>query len=380
MDIYQKKYLKYKKKYLGLLNQQGGRHTEELLYSIKDGFIFDYVENDFITEPIYLERIPADKAILINNVIYDYYYLLQALIFQNTVLDPINKQMISVSNLDLMEDMYVRDQKNIDDFKDIDDFENKFDKLRKKAIKENKKKDEIIDSINTKLENLIYEYELNIKYGFTNHIITKMHVEEELQTNISKNYIEFIESNELLDKKEKKKDLNYIDLKELNELLDTKEKKKNLSLLKDNNIINDIFKKPFNIMLNILSLNNKEIEILYSHKDENRIKIFDLTRNEIKKILSYDTHKQETILDFDIEIIRYFLLIYDISIQDDILKYNTKYQTSLIKIFRELNIEYMKKLLQLLPEELEKILKISNKDIMKKLLDQNIEIIKNILI
>jgi hypothetical protein len=146
------------------------------------------------------------------------------------------------------------------------------------------------------------------------------------------------------------------------------------------NIINDIFKKPFNIMLNILSLNNKEIEILYSHKDENRIKIFDLTRNEIKKILSYDTRKQETILDFDIEIIRYFLLIYDISIQDDILKYNTKYQTSLIKIFRELNIEYMKKLLQLLPEELEKILKISNKDIMKKLLDQNIEIIKNILI
>ena len=96
------------------------------------------------------------------------------------------------------------------------------------------------------------------------------------------------------------------------------------------NIINDIFKKPFNIMLNILSLNNKEIEI------------FDLTRNEIKKILSYDTRKQETILDFDIEIIRYFLLIYDISIQDDILKYNTKYQTSLIKIFRELNIEYMK--------------------------------------
>ena len=146
------------------------------------------------------------------------------------------------------------------------------------------------------------------------------------------------------------------------------------------NIINDIFKKPFNIMLNILSLNNKEIEILYSHKDENRIKIFDLTRNEIKKILSYDTRKQETILDFDIEIIRYFLLIYDISIQDDILKYNTKYQTSLIKIFRELNIEYMKKLLQLLPEELEKILKISNKDIMEKLLDQNIEIIKNILI
>ena len=108
------------------------------------------------------------------------------------------------------------------------------------------------------------------------------------------------------------------------------------------NIINDIFKKPFNIMLNILSLNNKEIEILYSHKDENRIKIFDLTRNEIKKILSYDKHKQETILKFDIEIIRYFLLIYDISIQDDILKYNTKYQTSLIKIFRELNIEYMK--------------------------------------
>ena len=349
---------------------------KNLLYSIKDGFIFDYVENDFITEPIYLERIPADKAILINNVIYDYYYLLQALIFQNTVLDPINKQMISVSNLDLMEDMYVRDQKNIDDFEDIDDFENKFDKLRKKAIKENKKKDEIIDSINTKLENLIYE--LNIKYGFTNHIITKMHVEEELQTNKDINYTKLIELyKEYLNKKEKKKDLNYIDLKELDDLLDKKEKKKDLSLLKYN-IINDIFKKPFNIMLNILSLNNKEIEILYSHKYENRIKIFDLTRNEIKKILSYDKRKQETILDFDIEIIRYFLLIYDISIQDDILKYNTKYQTSLIKIFRELNIEYMKKLLQLLPEELEKILKISNKDIMKKLLDQNIEIIKNI--
>lgn len=107
---------------------------KNLLYSIKDGFIFDYVENDFITEPIYLERIPADKAILINNVIYDYYYLLQALIFQNTVLDPINKQMISVSNLDLMEDMYVRDQKNIDDFKD------KFDRLRKKLKKKIRKK------------------------------------------------------------------------------------------------------------------------------------------------------------------------------------------------------------------------------------------------
>ena len=255
MDFYQKKYLKYKNKYLGLLNQQvggrytieqkGGRHTIDQISITKDGFIFDYDTNKFIEDPITFNNIPADRAVLINNTIYDLFTIFKTIITQKIAKDPINMEIISDDDLDLMYSIARRNNA-----------ENLFDK-----------DDRYQPLLNATME--AYYIEKNKIINLIKEKLLQM-------TNL------------------KKIDLKNIDLKGLNNLLDTK---KDLLNSLDPTIKDDILSKPFNFMFKILLLTKTEIDKLYSYDSNNIGNILNLTINQINKFLKYDSDIQEYIFN-----------------------------------------------------------------------------------
>jgi hypothetical protein len=315
MDIkYKNKYLKYKNKYLDLLNQQGGRHTIDQISRTKDGFIFDYDENKFINDPINLDKILISRAVLINNHIYDYLSLFNWIIQNDIAIDPINKQIISVDDLELM---YSKAKQN--DLGLI--FEvGKFEPVKERTrIQYKIQKDKIIDLINEKLFLMI-----------------------DSQTSLKKNLLYKMINSQT--------SLNILDLNELKDLLD---KKKIILNSLDSKIKDDILRKPFDSMFKILLLTEEEIKKLYSYDSNiyNYNKILNLTINQKQKILSYDDIKQKSILNFNNDEIGIILSIKDISIQDRFLKYDYNIQKIIFDIGHHFN-DLFYKLLQLSLDEL----------------------------
>jgi hypothetical protein len=327
MDIYFKKYLKYKNKYLGLLNQQGGRHTIDQISMTKNGYIFDYDLNKYIEEPICLKHIHLSRAVLINNTIYDYLYLLNWIIISKDGIarDPINKEIISIDDLELMyRKLQKGNEKFIDDPEDQEEDQQLFEKTTREynIIKEkiinnttreyNKQNEKLMDSIRKKLFSMS-------NYGTTNY----------------------------------KTSLKNIDLIGLYNSLNTKEK---LLDSLDYKIKDDILSNSYDSMFKILLLTKEQIIKLYSYHPIKFYKILDLTINQINKLLSFDDEKQELILKFDnnYNYINNILSIYDISLQDDILKYvSYKIISFLLDILEHTTIECVKKLVLLNIEELE---------------------------
>ena len=290
MDIYFKKYLKYKNKYLGLLNQQGGRHTIDQISMTKNGYIFDYDLNKYIEEPIYQKHIHLSRAVLINNTIYDYLYLLNWIIISKDGIarDPINKEIISVDDLELMyRKLKKGNEKFIDDPEDQQEDQQEDQELFEKTTREyNIKKEQIIN-------NTTREY-------------NKQNLE--LMDSIRKKI--FLMSN--YGTTEYKTSLKNIDLIGLDYSLKTKEKLLN-SL--DYKIKDDIISNSYDSMFKILLLTKEQIIKLYSYHPIKFYKILNLTINQINKLLSYDDKKQELILNFDNYYINIILSIYDISEQ-----------------------------------------------------------------
>jgi hypothetical protein len=101
---YHKKYLKYKFKYYNLLNQSGGGYTDDEFKNIlektdENGFLVEklFVEKK-LEDPITLEPIHKDKAILINNQIYDVNSLFESINEGlNTV--PLDRQAYKLTEL-----------------------------------------------------------------------------------------------------------------------------------------------------------------------------------------------------------------------------------------------------------------------------------------
>ena len=324
MDIYQKKYLKYKNKYLDLLNQQGGRHTIDQISMTKDGFIFDYHEDDYIYDPISLEKIHVSRAVLINNTIYDYLSLFNWIIrSEDDIARDIFRQIISVGDLELM---YKKTQygnlKFVDDPEDQQKDQQLFEETMGEYII---KKEKII-------ENTIHEYNKQ---------------KEELMDSIRKKLFLMTNYRTTNDKTS----LKNIDLIGLDSSLKTKEELLN-SL--DSKIKDDILSNSFDYMFKILLLTKEQIIKLYSYYPINFYKILNLTINQINKFLSYDDEKQELILNFNYYDVNDILSIYDISIQDNILKYvSYKIIRFLLDILEDTTIECVEKLVLLTSDELE---------------------------
>jgi hypothetical protein len=354
MDFYQKKYLKYKNKYLSLLNQQGrgsytieqkgGRHTSDLLNMtkkdillddnnqvIKDqisgdpiikDFIFDYDADQFIKDPIGFTNIPVRRAILINNTIYDYLQLYQAIILQDVARDPITRQIINPDDLELMYSIAKKINQGFL-FDDNDKFKQLQDRTR---IQYNIQKDKIIDSIKSLPI-------INSQTYFSNKSRTS---------------------------------LNIIDLNELKDLL---ENKKIILNSLDSKIKDDILSKPFDCMFQILLLTEEEIKKLYSYDSNiyNYNKILNLTINQKKKILSYNNIKQQSILNFNNnDKIDFILSIKDISIQDNFLEYDSDIQEYIFSICY-FGYEFINKLLKLSQDELKLLINkfTTNEDIVE---------------
>ena len=326
MDFYQKKYLKYKNKYLGLLNQQvggrytieqkGGRHTIDQISITKDGFIFDYDTNKFIEDPITFNNIPADRAVLINNTIYDLFTIFKTIITQKIAKDPINMEIISDDDLDLMYSIARRNNA-----------ENLFDK-----------DDRYQPLLNATME--AYYIEKNKIINLIKEKLLQM-------TNL------------------KKIDLKNIDLKGLNNLLDTK---KDLLNSLDPTIKDDILSKPFNFMFKILLLTKTEIDKLYSYDSNNIGNILNLTINQINKFLKYDSDIQEYIFNIQ-EYINSEPYFFDYTIIDKFLQLSQDELKLLKKNFPTL--EDINKIYGLSFDEIKKISNLSLDEI-KILLDSKL--------
>lgn len=130
MDIYLKKYLKYKYKYINLLYQEGGGLGRAInirdqinIYKYddtsKDHYIFNFELDEYYYDPISLEKIHKNRAVLINNTIYDFVNLLKSILSEyikfyfpgnrpvesNKIyypVDPSNNKLITVSDLELI--------------------------------------------------------------------------------------------------------------------------------------------------------------------------------------------------------------------------------------------------------------------------------------
>jgi hypothetical protein len=80
---YLKKYLKYKMKYLNLLNHFGGTYTEKDLENVKNGYIADKDTDELMEDPIMGDNIPVERAVLVNGNIYDATVLHESIIKSN---------------------------------------------------------------------------------------------------------------------------------------------------------------------------------------------------------------------------------------------------------------------------------------------------------
>ena len=352
MDKYLKKYLKYKIKYFNLLNQQGGRYTIEHISMSKDDYIFDYDAKEFIMDPISLQKIPKNRAIFVNNSIYDFPYLLKLItIEQNGIAkDPIYKQIIRRTDLELMYIKVYQYAKEISNIIDLEKTEQIFfDVIINTEIQYKIKKDELVKSIYQQISSITTETELINIDTLTN--------------------------------------LNIIDLIYLNELLKNKKILECLDSL-GSTIKEDILRKPFDYMFKILLLTIEEITNLYINNFSNsslilsltinqikKFLLYDkqkqlyilnniliLTKNQINKFLSYDDIKQNSILNFNKDEMDTILLIEEISVENEFLNLNSDHQSFLIKMYKKFGYESFKKLVQLSQDDEIRIIKCKKKE------------------
>jgi hypothetical protein len=137
MDKYYYKYLKYKKKYLDLSNQQGSannkKYTEEYLINLittAKNYNKDYITNPETKEPIHI-----DRAILINGTIYDSVLLLQDIINNSTkYVNSIDSKKFK-DILDKTSDNYYDDISDTRKLMDILHNEPDFDTIKEEFLK-----------------------------------------------------------------------------------------------------------------------------------------------------------------------------------------------------------------------------------------------------
>jgi hypothetical protein len=293
MDLYFKKYLKYKYKYINLLNQQGGiyANVRDQINMSRDNYIYNFdQDNVFCFDPIYKDKIHVNRAVLINNTIYDVVNLLNNITSEYIknksknnlenyfLMDPNNKKLINVSDLELIYKK-VKYQNLIN----IQEIDKNYDQIIIKSIEQYRKEIEIILGL---IKKKICSISSSIKISDTIK-------------------------------------LNLIDLKKLNDLLDEKRDcfidEKTDCFIDEKSFVDIILKQPFNNMFKILlsNLSDKEqIANLLKHI-ENNTNILDLTINQINKLLTYNLDNQQKILNLaNKDIIEYFLLINNVNNQD----------------------------------------------------------------
>jgi hypothetical protein len=93
MDLYYYKYLKYKKKYLDLINQQGGK-----TYILEKPKQFKYIYDEYVKNPMFFEPILAERVVTIKGIIYDSVPLFKWIISGKDN----NRQIISDKDLEII--------------------------------------------------------------------------------------------------------------------------------------------------------------------------------------------------------------------------------------------------------------------------------------
>ena len=267
MDIYFKKYLKYKYKYINLLYQKGGE-IGVAGSGIKN--VSDLLDTN--------KEILTNHAVVINNTIYDFVIVLNYII---------SGYMISKSKSNYS---YPKDPKN-NKLINISDLELIYKKARYQSIHINYLDENMYNQIIIKSIEQYYEEIKKIVNLITNKI-------KSIKPSI-------IISNTI--------NLNLIDLQKLNDLLDKNQINNESQLL-------FILQQPFNYILKILLLNltnEDQINNFIKHVN-NKTNILELTINQINKLLSYDLENQNKILKLnDKDKIEYFLLINNINNKDN---------------------------------------------------------------